>query len=66
MVPHLGNKKGNTLVATGVALRAVRDATDAFPPLKSAVAAVAVVWDVSEVRILFRSFCGLLTQIYLS
>ena len=53
MVPHLRNKKGTALAAAGVALRAVRDATDAFPPLKSAVAAVIVVWDMSKVRILF-------------
>jgi len=53
MVPHLRNKKGTALAAAGVALRAVRDATDTFPPLKSAVAAVIVVWDMSKVRILF-------------
>jgi len=53
MVPHLRNKKGTALAAAGVTLQVVRDATDTFPPLKSAVAAVLVVWDMSRVRILF-------------
>jgi len=31
-----------------MALRAVRDSAEAFPPLKSAAAAVLIVWDMSE------------------
>jgi hypothetical protein len=41
--------KHSTLAAARIALRAIRDSSDAFPPLKSAAGAMIVVWDMSEV-----------------
>ena len=57
MVPSLRNRKADTLAGVGIALRAVRDSTDAFPPLKSVVAVAIIVWEMSKVRFLFRSLC---------
>jgi len=46
------NVKADALAAVGVTLRAVRDSSDVFPPLKSATAAVIIVWEMSKVRLL--------------
>jgi hypothetical protein len=43
----LASKK-TSLAATGVALRAIRDSADAFPPLKSTAAAMLIVWGAIE------------------
>jgi hypothetical protein len=44
----LASKK-TSLAATGVALRAIRDSADAFPPLKSTAAGMLIVWGAIEV-----------------
>jgi len=43
----LASKK-TSLAATGVALRAIRDSADAFPPLKSTAAGMLIVWGAIE------------------
>jgi hypothetical protein len=50
---RITRKKSSTLVAARTALRAVRDSSQAFPPLQSAAAALMIVWDMSEVSFLF-------------
>jgi hypothetical protein len=52
MVSRRKNMKADALAAVGVTLRAVRDSSDVFPPLKSATAAVIIVWEMSKVRLL--------------
>jgi hypothetical protein len=47
----LASKK-TSLAATGVALRAIRDSADAFPPLKSTAAGMLIVWGAIEVSVL--------------
>jgi hypothetical protein len=44
--------KKTSLAATGVALRAIRDSADAFPPLKSTAAGMLIVWGAIEVSVL--------------
>jgi hypothetical protein len=46
----LASKK-TSLAATGVALRAIRDSADAFPPLKSTAAGMLIVWGAIEVSV---------------
>ena len=46
-----GSKKTN-LAAARVALHAIRDASDGFPPLKSVVSAIMIIWEMSEVSFL--------------
>jgi len=48
MAPRRRNMKADALAAVGVTLRAVRDSSDVFPPLKSATAAVIIVWEMSK------------------
>ena len=52
MAPRRRNMKADALAAVGVTLRAVRDSSDVFPPLRSATAAVIIVWEMSKVRLL--------------
>jgi hypothetical protein len=49
---NLRASKKTSLAAARVALRAIRDSSDGFPPLKSVAAAMMVAWDTSEVRFL--------------
>jgi hypothetical protein len=43
--------KGDTAAAARIALCAVRDSADVFPPLKAVVAMVITVWDSSRVGV---------------
>ena len=43
--------KKTSLAATGVALRAIKDSADAFPPLKSTAAGMLIVWGAIEVSV---------------
>jgi hypothetical protein len=67
MSVQLRNRKGarDASAAARVALLAIRDATDVFPPIKSVVAAVIILWDMSQVSIFSRPFFGLLRLLYL-
>jgi hypothetical protein len=49
-MPTLFRRKKTTASATAlVVVRAIRDSADAFPPLKSAAAAVMVIWGMVQV-----------------
>jgi hypothetical protein len=50
------SKKADALEAARITLRAIRDSSEAFPPLKSVVAATLIVWDTSKV--IFVNFFG--------
>jgi len=45
-------RKSDTLAGVGVALRAIRDSADVFLPLKSTVAAVEIVCEMTKVSVL--------------
>jgi len=66
MVPRRRNMKADALAAVGVTLRAVRDSSEVFPPLRSATATVIVVWEMSKVRFPYDRCCELLayTNLY--
>jgi hypothetical protein len=51
MARYLRIKKSDALAGVGVALRGLRDSADVFPPLKSIVAAVVIVWEMSKVSV---------------
>ena len=56
----LRGSKTTSLAAARVALRAIRDSSDGFPPLKSVVSAIMIIWEMSEV-----SFLLLLTLLHM-
>jgi hypothetical protein len=56
MTPSLRfrSKKDDALGAARIALRAIKDSSEAFPPLRSVVSAALVVWDTSDVSLLAK------------
>ena len=52
VVQRLRTKKTDASAAARLSLQALRESTDAFPLLKSAVSTLLVVWDMSEVCII--------------
>ena len=52
---NLRTSKKTSLAAARVTLRGIRDSSDGFPPLKSVVSAIMVIWETSEVSVLFLS-----------
>lgn len=51
MLRRKKRKKRDALAAAKVLLCGIREASDAFPPLKSATAALLIVWEMSQVSI---------------
>jgi len=48
MLARLRKNKGDILAGAVVTLRAIRDSSEVFPPLKSVVAAVVTIWEMSR------------------
>ena len=53
---NLRASKKTSLAAARVALQAIRDSADAFPPLKSTATGIIIVWEAIEVSILSPLF----------
>jgi hypothetical protein len=62
MFPRPRIKKSDASAAALVALRAIRDSADVFPPVKSAAAAAATIWEMTQKVKSNKKDCELLAR----